>query len=232
MKTLFVRLKSLFGICLLLCFACNDNIDETNGHSPFSSTLGIKIAVLDQAGDEVIPTIPTVMPGVKNYWYDDSSKGLNPNDYTLELYMDDRFVHSMTNPREQVDWPIIYESGIRKYPWWSITLPGYRAGELMLDEGTIDKGHTIEYHMQNESLFGDEETHIILFEYKPFGINTQGLGFYARVYFDGKKVETYYPESYKVAAEGRGLKLDIEDKYWLEGAAGWPIAIINLKNNF
>ena len=48
MKTLFVRLKSLFGICLLLCFACNDDIDETNGHSPFSSTLGIKIAVLDQ----------------------------------------------------------------------------------------------------------------------------------------------------------------------------------------
>lgn len=230
MKT-FAKLKSLFFICFILslCYACSDNNDETNSYSPFSSSLGIKIAVIDKMGNEVISNLTTIMPYVKDYWYDETSKGLDPEDYTLELYMDKQFVYAMTNPKEQVDWPIVYEPGIRKYPWWSITLSAYRAGELMLDEETTNKEHTIEYHMQNETLFGDTKTHIIRFEYKPFGLNTQGLGFYAEVYFDGNKIETYYPESYKVNAANKNIKLDIEDKYWIEGASGWPIAIINLQ---
>ena len=83
--------------------------------------------------------------------------------------------------------------------------------------------------MQNKSLFGDTETHIIRFEYKPFTMNIQIPGFYADVYFDDNKVDTYYPESYKIFATNKGIKLDIEDKYWIEGATGWPIAIINLQ---
>ena len=54
------------------------------------------------------------------------------------------------------------------------------------------------------------------------------IGYYADVYFDGKKVETYYPESYKVNASTKGIELDIKGKYWIEGAIGWPIAIIYL----
>ena len=231
MRTVFTKLKSLLFSCFILplCYACNDDNDETNGHSPFSSSLGIKIAVIDKMGNEVISKLQTVMPYVKDYWFDETSKGLDPKEYTLELYMDKSFVHSMTNPTEQIDWHIVKEPKANGYPWWSITLPSFHAGELMLAEGTIDKGHAIEYHMQNESLFGDKETHIIRFEYKPFGINTQGLGFYADVSFDGDKVETYYPESYKINAASKGIKLDIEDKYWIEGAIGWPIAIINLR---
>ena len=53
-------------------------------------------------------------------------------------------------------------------------------------------------------------------------------GFYADVYFDGDKVETYYPEYYKINATNKGIKLDIENQYWMEGATGWPIAIIHL----
>lgn len=231
MKALFIKIKSLFFICFLLplCYACNDNDGEINAHSPFSSGLGIKIAVMDKMSNEIISKLPTVMPYVKDYWHDETSKGLNPEDYTLELYMDKRFVHSMTNPTEQIDWPIVKKPKENGCPWWSIILPGYHAGEIMLNEGTTNQVHIIEYHMQNESLFGDTETHIIKFEYKPFGINTQGLGFYANVSFDGNKVETYYPESYKINATNKGIKLDIEDKYWIEGAIGWPIAIINLK---
>lgn len=230
MKTLFVRLKYLFCISLMLplCLACNDDNDAPFCISPFSFDFGIKIAVIDKEGNEVLSTIPTTMP-MGTYWYDDSSKGLYPKDYTLELYMDDHFVHSMTYPKEQVDWVIVQENGVRTYPWWSFSLSGYHAGELMLDEETADKKHTLEYHMQSELLYGDTKTHVIRFDYKPFDGNALGMGYYADVYFDGEKVETYYPESYKVAAEGKGLKLDIEDKYWLEGAAGWPIAIINLK---
>jgi len=225
-----VKFKYLFCICLMLplCYACSDDNEETNGDSPFSSSLGIKIAIIDNMGNEVISELPTVVPGVQDYWYDDTSNGLNPKDYTLELYMDKRFVYSMTNPREQVDWPIVKEAGTYECPWWSVTLPGFRAGELMLNEGTIDKEHSIEYHMQNEALFGDSETHVIRFEYKPFAMNLQVPGFYADVYFDGDKVETYYPEYYKINATNKGIKLDIENKYWMEGATGWPIAIIHL----
>ena len=231
MKNLFDVFKYLFCVCLTLplCYACDDNNNKTNGDSPFSSSLGIKIAVIDKAGNEVISNLPTVIPTIEGYWFDETSKGLNPDEYTLELYMDKHFVYSMTNPKEQIDWPIVKEPGIYECPWWSITLSGYHAGELMLDEGTTNDAHSIEYHMQNEALFGDTETHIIQFGYKPFGINTQGLGFYAEVYFDGNKVETYYPESYKINAANKELKLDIEDKYWMEDATGWPIAIINLK---
>lgn len=227
MKKLLVKIKSLFFICLTLplCYACNDEY-AVNASSPFSYSLGIKIAVIDKMGNEIISELPTVMPGVENYWHDDTSKGLNPRGYTLELYMDKRFVYSMTNPTEQVDWPIVKKPEEKGCPWWSITLPGYHAGEIMLDEGTINEVHTIEYHMQNESLFGDTETHIIQFEYKPFG--AYAFGFYADVSFDGNKVETYYPELYKISAINKGLELDIEDKYWMEGATGWPIAIINL----
>lgn len=229
MKT-FAKFKSLFFICLMLplCYACSDDDHETNGHSPFSSSLGIKIAVMDNLGNEVISNIPTVTPGVKDYWHDDTSKGLNPEEYTLELYMDNQFVRSMSNPREQIDWPIVKTPGTNQCPWWSITLPAYHAGEQMLNEGTTSKGHTIEYLMKNESLFGDTETHVIQFNYKPFSADTQ-YGFYAEVYFDGNKVETYYPESYKANATNKGIKVDIEDKYWIEGASGWPIAIINLQ---
>lgn len=230
MKTL-VKFKYLFCICLMLplCYACSNDNEDLNGTSPFSSSLGIKIAVIDKMGNEVISKLPTVMPSVKDYWHDDISKGLDPKDYTLEIYMDKRFVYSMTNPRELADWPIVKEAGVYEFPWWSITLPGYRAGELILNEGTINNVHTIEYHMQNKSLFGDTETHIIRFEYKPFTMNIQIPGFYADVYFDDNKVDTYYPESYKIFATNKGIKLDIEDKYWIEGATGWPIAIINLQ---
>ena len=46
MRTLFTKFNSLLFICFILplCYACNDDNDETNGHSPFSSSLGIKIA--------------------------------------------------------------------------------------------------------------------------------------------------------------------------------------------
>ena len=231
MKTFLKSFKyvSFVFMTIILCYACNnDENNEKNGSSPFSNSLGIKITVMDKDGNEITPSIPTIMPGIDQYWHDDTSKGLNPEDYSLEIYMDNEFLYDMTNPREQTDWPIVKESGTNAYPWWGITLPAFRAGEMMLTENTTNNAHTIEYHMQFETLFKDKETHIIRFDYKPFGVNTQGLGYYADVYFDGKKVETYYPESYKVNASTKGIKLDIEEKYWIEGAIGWPIAIIYL----
>ena len=230
MSILNFKLKHWILILLLLplCYACNnDNNNSENAHSSFSN-IGIKIAVIDQDGNEAISKLKTIMPKVENYWYDDSSKGLNPQDYTLDIYMDGLFLHSLTNPTEQIDWPIVREPYEKlNCPWWSITLPGYHAGKKMVKDESQYDIHSIEYHMTYEALFGDSETHIIRFDFKHFGMNR--YGFYANAYFDDEELETYYPEIFKLEAEKDGYKMDIEEKYWIEGASGWPIAIIKFK---
>ena len=95
---------------LPLCLACNDDNDAPFCISPFSFDFGIKIAVIDKEGNEVLSTIPTTMP-MGTYWHDDSSKGLYPKDYTLELYMDDHFEWKEWDFKSQDD----FENAIVEY---------------------------------------------------------------------------------------------------------------------
>lgn len=213
-------------LVLPLCYACNDEETAEFGMYPHE-TLGIKIAVLDKDNNETISKLTTTMP-MGTYWHDDTSEGMRPKDYTLELYLDGKFVTELTNPKDQQNWLIVKEPEANGCPWWTITLPAHHAAQSMMADDTQAEPHKIEYHIQSQALFGNEDTHVIRFEYQPFSAELPHIGYYANVSFDGKKMDTYYPELYKASGERNGITLDIDSQYWMEGAVGWPVAVITL----
>lgn len=190
---------------LPLLMSCSNNEENMEIPGVFDPFIGIYLSVENVYGDDLIGTLK-VSPMQKGVIADakEDIVALQLGTYEMDVYLDGKLVESSKSSDNEKTYYVVTNNpagdGVKSLFLYSSAVQK----NIIYETNTFDKKHIMEFHFTCEALFNDKDA-IIRFEYDPIKPLYPAKGFYATVYFDGKKQESIYPEYFGIQPSFSGV---------------------------
>lgn len=187
-----------------LWVACNNEEDDvvTMLGGYVAQTISLHIGFTDAADNDLVAPLDS--------YKSDGWVRLLPDDYTLDVYLDGKFVESSSEQHQNYSMCLIEDSPLKK-GYKSFFLFSNKAEEgIML--GDYKSNHVIEFRFVCEALFEDSEEHVIRFEYLPPSPDTLVFDYKGIISLDGTVLDVVYPDDperleVQAGQSGQGLSV-------------------------